>query len=107
MAVNDREFHLKELDPVLMKDWEIAEKAEDFLKPVKVLAMELGLTEDEIIPHGKYIAKVDFAGVLARLKDRPNGKYIDVTAITPTPLGEGKSTTTMGWCRDWASWARK
>lgn len=96
LAVNDREFHLKELDPVLMKDWEIAEKAEDFLKPVKVLAMELGLTEDEIIPHGKYIAKVDFAGVLARLKDRPNGKYIDVTAITPTPLGEGKSTTTMG-----------
>ncbi|MEN8493844.1 formate--tetrahydrofolate ligase [Dehalococcoides sp. THU3] len=96
MTINNRKSHLKDLDPGLMKDWEIAEKAEEFLKPSKLLAEELGLTEDEIIPHGKYVAKVDFAGVLTRLKDRPNGKYIDVTAITPTPLGEGKSTTTMG-----------
>ena len=42
------------------------------------------------------MAKVDFAKVLKRLEKRPNGKYIDVTAITPTPLGEGKSTSTMG-----------
>ncbi|MBO1225438.1 MAG: formate--tetrahydrofolate ligase [Candidatus Scalindua sediminis] len=43
-----------------------------------------------------YVAKVDFNKVLKRFEDRPDGKYIDVTAITPTPLGEGKSTTTMG-----------
>ena len=49
----------------------------------------------ELLPHGHYIAKVDYK-VLKRLKDRPDGKYIDVTAITPTPLGEGKSTSSMG-----------
>ena len=66
------------------------------MKTVKQLADELGIKDQELIPHGHYYGKVDFEAVLERLKDRPNGKYIDVTAITPTPLGEGKSTSTMG-----------
>ncbi len=84
------------LDPTKHLDWEIAEEAETRMKPVVQLAEELGLKEEELLPHGHYVAKIDFKKVLDRLKDRPDGKYVDVTAITPTPLGEGKSTTTMG-----------
>ena len=85
------------LDPRHHKDWEIAEEAESRMKTVFELSEILGLDEKtELIPMGHYLGKVDFAAVLRRLKDRPNGKYIDVTAITPTPLGEGKSTTSMG-----------
>ncbi|MEJ2056543.1 MAG: formate--tetrahydrofolate ligase, partial [Desulfofustis sp.] len=57
---------------------------------------KLGLTKEELLPHGHSIGKIDFRKVLDRLKDKPNGKYIDVTAISPTPLGEGKSTSSMG-----------
>jgi formate--tetrahydrofolate ligase len=84
------------LDPTKHADWEIAEEAESRMKTVYQLRDELGLEEKELLPYGHYVAKVDFAKVLDRLKDRPDGKYIDVTAITPTPLGEGKSTSTMG-----------
>jgi len=84
------------LDPRNHKDWEIAEEAESRMKTVFELSERLGLEKEELIPMGHYLGKVDFAGVLKRLKNKPNGKYIDVTAITPTPLGEGKSTTTMG-----------
>ena len=84
------------LDPTKLADWEIAEAAEAFMKPLHQLAEEAGLTEDELIPMGRQLGKVDYMRVLERLKDKPNGKYIDVTAITPTPLGEGKTTTTMG-----------
>ncbi len=84
------------LDPTKHADWEIAEEAESRMKTVYQLAEELGLQKEELLPHGHYVAKVDFSKVLRRLSDRPDGKYIDVTAITPTPLGEGKSTTTMG-----------
>lgn len=83
-------------DPTKHKDWEIAEAAEANMKTVYQLGEELGLEKDEVLPHGHYYGKVDFAKVLDRLKGKPDGKYIDVTAITPTPLGEGKSTTTMG-----------
>jgi len=55
----------------------------------------LGLEKDEIIPFGR-ICRLDFLKIIERLKDKPDGKYIEVTAITPTPLGEGKTTTTMG-----------
>jgi len=79
-----------------LKDWQIAEEAEKTMKPIKQIAEELGLTDEELLPYGHYIAKVDYQKVLERLKDKPNGKYVDVTAITPTPLGEGKSTTTIG-----------
>jgi len=84
------------LDPRYHKDWEIAEEAESRMKTVSELGEMLGLEKTELIPMGHYIGKIDFAAILRRLKDKPNGKYIDVTAITPTPLGEGKSTTTMG-----------
>jgi formyltetrahydrofolate synthetase len=59
------------------------------------VAEELGILPDELELYGPYKAKVKLE-ILERLKDRPNGKYIDVTAITPTPLGEGKSTTMVG-----------
>lgn len=74
-------------------DIEIAQQAR--MKPITELAEELGLRPDEIELYGPYKAKVKLE-VLERLKDVPNGKYIDVTAITPTPLGEGKTTTTIG-----------
>src|SRR4030042_7027648 len=84
------------LDPRKHKDWQIAEDTEKRMKTVYQLADELGLTKEELLPYGHYVAKIDFAKVLDRLKKKPDGKYIDVTAITPTPLGEGKSTSAMG-----------
>lgn len=84
------------LDPVKLKDWEIAAVAERSMKTVYKLAEEMGVEQEELLPHGHHVAKLDFTRILNRLKDQPDGKYIDVTAITPTPLGEGKSTTTMG-----------
>ena len=84
------------LDPTKYADWQIAEEAETRMKSVYQLGDELGLEKEELLPYGHYVAKVDFKKILARLADRPDGKYIDVTAITPTPLGEGKSTSTMG-----------
>jgi len=84
------------LDPTKMKDWQIAEAAEETMKPVSQLAKEMGLQEDELIPMGRKLAKVDYERAHARLEGAPTAKYIDVTAITPTPLGEGKTTTAMG-----------
>ena len=84
------------LDPTKMADWQIAEEAEKKMKTVYQLRDELGLMEEELLPHGHYIAKVDYKKILERLKNKADGKYINVTAITPTPLGEGKSTTTIG-----------
>ncbi len=84
------------LDPTKHADWEIAEAAEANMKTVYQLADELGLEKKELLPHGHHVAKLDFKNILSRLKNKPDAKYIDVTAITPTPLGEGKSTTTMG-----------
>jgi len=83
---------LKLRDPV-PSDIEIAQAAE--LKPITLIADEVGLRPDEIELHGNFKAKVKLS-VLDRLKDVPDGIYVDVTAITPTPLGEGKSTTMMG-----------
>jgi methylenetetrahydrofolate dehydrogenase (NADP+)/methenyltetrahydrofolate cyclohydrolase/formyltetrahydrofolate synthetase len=74
-------------------DLEIAQAAT--LKPILEIAEQVGLLHEELVPYGWYKAKVSL-DVLERLKERPNGKYIDVTAITPTPLGEGKTTTTVG-----------
>lgn len=85
-----------QLDPTKHADWQIAEAAEKNMKTVYELGEKLGLEKHELLPHGHYVAKVDFKSVLERLKNRPDGKYVDVTAITPTPLGEGKSTTTIG-----------
>ncbi len=74
-------------------DIEIAQEAT--LKPITQIAAELGLLPEEMDMYGRYKAKIHLS-VRDRLADRPNGKYIDVTAITPTPLGEGKTTTTVG-----------
>jgi len=84
------------LDPTRMQDWEIAEAAEPFMKPLHTLARDMGLNDDELIPMGQNVGKIDFSKVLERLSNAPQAKYIDVTAITPTPLGEGKTTTTLG-----------
>ena len=78
------------LDPKKHADWEIAQEAEKTMKTVYQLGKELGLEESELLPYGHYMGKIDYRAVLKRLADKPNGKYIDVTAITPTPLGEGK-----------------
>lgn len=74
-------------------DIDIAQEAD--LKPITQVAEEVGLLPEELELHGNYEAKVKLE-VLERLKDVPDGVYIDVTAITPTPLGEGKSTTMVG-----------
>ena len=83
---------LRLLKPV-PSDIEIAQAAD--IKLITQVAEEVGLLPAELELHGEYKAKVRL-DVLDRLKDVPDGKYIDVTAITPTPLGEGKSTTMMG-----------
>jgi len=90
------------LDPTKMKDWQIAEAAEATLRPAADLLRELGINDDEWDAYGRYLAKVDVTKVLRRLgggdaaKAPKRAKYIDVTAITPTALGEGKTTTTLG-----------
>ena len=83
---------MKRLNPV-PSDLEIAQAVE--LKPILEIAASLGLTIDDLDLYGKYKAKVHL-DVLEKFADRPQGKYVDVTAITPTPLGEGKTTTTIG-----------
>ena len=72
-------------------DIEIAQEAE--LYPITDVAKDAGILDEELMPYGKYMAKVDYDKVLQRLKDKPNGKTVCVTAITPTPLGEGKTVT--------------
>jgi formyltetrahydrofolate synthetase len=84
------------LDPTQMADWQIAEAAEKNIKPIQQIGKKLGLQEGELIPMGCGVAKIDYTKTWQRLKNAPIGKYVDVTAITPTPLGEGKTTTTMG-----------
>ncbi len=84
------------LDPLKMKDWQIAEAAEENLRSAADLAASLGLEDGEWEPYGKVLAKVDATKTLKRLGAGRRGKYIDVTAITPTALGEGKTTTTLG-----------
>ncbi len=82
-------------DATKMADWEISEAAEGNMKSIWQLGEEMGLQKDEIMPYGR-IGRVDFMKVINRLGKKPDGKYIEVTAITPTPLGEGKTTTSMG-----------
>ena len=83
------------LDPTIYKDWQIAEEAEKSLPSAAEFCEKMGLKPDEIIPYGR-TPKLNFIRIMDRLKDKPDGKYIEVTAITPTPLGEGKSTTSLG-----------
>jgi methylenetetrahydrofolate dehydrogenase (NADP+)/methenyltetrahydrofolate cyclohydrolase/formyltetrahydrofolate synthetase len=92
VAVKFKATKLKLVRPV-PSDIDIAQASD--IKPITQIAAELGIREDELELYGPYKAKIKLE-ILERLKNRPNGKYIDVTAITPTPLGEGKTTTTVG-----------
>ncbi len=82
-------------DVLRMEDWQVAELAEERMKSLSQLQEEMGLERDDAIPYGR-IGRLDFAGVSRKLNNKPDGKYVVVTAITPTPLGEGKTTTTIG-----------
>jgi formate--tetrahydrofolate ligase len=82
-------------DATKMADWQISEAAEVNMPTPDQWREKLGLQKDEMLPMGR-LAKLDFLKISERLKNRPDGKYIEVTAITPTPLGEGKSTTSLG-----------
>src|SRR5512133_923990 len=95
MATVTRPFTPTALQPrtPVPSDLDIAQAAA--LKPIALVGAELGLQEGELEFYGPTKAKVRLE-VLERLRPRPNGRYIDVTAITPTPLGEGKTTTTVG-----------
>jgi len=91
-----REVEKLNLEKTPMEDYKVAEIGEKDMKKVYEIADELDIKQDELIPYGHYMGKVDFAKVLKRKKNVKDAKYIEVTAITPTPLGEGKTTTTMG-----------
>lgn len=77
----------------MRSDLEIAQAAT--LRPIADVAAELGLGDADLEPYGRYKAKIRLEAI-ERLQDRPNGKYILLTAISPTPLGEGKSTVAVG-----------
>jgi formate--tetrahydrofolate ligase len=80
---------------VEMADWQISQAAEKNMPTPDEWREKLGLEKEEVLAMGR-LAKLDFLKIIDRLKDKPDGKYIEVTAITPTPLGEGKSTTSCG-----------
>jgi len=80
---------------VEMSDWQISEAAEENMPTPEEWREKINLQKDEILPMGR-LCKLDFLKIIDRLKDKPDGKYIEITAITPTPLGEGKSTTACG-----------
>ncbi|MFW6237068.1 MAG: formate--tetrahydrofolate ligase [Desulfosudaceae bacterium] len=82
-------------DAVNMEDWQISEEAEKNMPTPDDWQEKLGLQKEEMLPMGR-LSKVDFLKIINRMQDKPDGKYIEVTAITPTPLGEGKSTTSVG-----------
>lgn len=84
------------LNPLTSPDWLIAQEVEKRMKTIFQLAEEMDIKGDELIPYGYYTAKIDYGKLYSRIKNNPDGKYIIVTAITPTPFGEGKSTTTIG-----------
>ena len=70
------------LDPTQLADWQIAEAAQEHMKPIEQIATQLGIQSDELIPKGEGIAKIDAQKLWTRIQDRPMGKYIDITAIT-------------------------
>jgi len=82
-------------DATQMQDWQISEAAEQQMPTPREWQERLTLQQDEVIPMGR-LAKLDFLKIMDRLSSKSDGKYIEVTAITPTPLGEGKSTTSLG-----------
>ena len=79
-----------------MKDWQIAEAAEATMKPISKIAAEMGYTRKRLFLMGNISPRLILPKCLTASEANPGAKYIDVTAITPTPLGEGKTTTTIG-----------
>ena len=82
-------------DPTKQEDWQISEIAEEDLN-FNAQCDKIGILPEERIPMGRKIGRVEYMKVKERLKGKKDGYYIDVTAMTPTPLGEGKTTCTMG-----------
>lgn len=82
--------------PKVPSDIEIAQAAK--MEPIEAIAEKMGLTRQDIELYGDYMAKIKLEAI-EKFKDKPDAKYVVVTAITPTPLGEGKSTTTVGLCQ--------
>src|SRR6056297_2011963 len=78
---------------MMKSDVQIAQEA--YMEPITKIAESIGINEEELVLYGNYKAKVNL-NIWDRVKDNPNGKLILVTAITPTPAGEGKTTTTIG-----------
>ena len=64
------------MDPTKLHDWQIAEEAEKKIRPIRDITDKLGLLEDEVIPYGKYICKVDFNKIWNRIKDNKTGKMV-------------------------------
>jgi formyltetrahydrofolate synthetase len=93
--INQKKGGIMAYNAVEMSDWQISEAAEENMPTPEEWREKINLQKDEILPMGR-LCKLDFMKIIERLKDKPDGKYIEVTAITPTPLGEGKSTTSMG-----------
>jgi formyltetrahydrofolate synthetase len=89
-AQNRKEFIMSKTVP---SDIEIAQAAK--VEPIEAIAEKMGLVRQDIELYGDHMAKIKLEAI-EKFKDRPNAKYVVVTAITPTPLGEGKSTTTVG-----------
>ena len=88
----------------MLSDVEIAQAAQ--VEKISVAAQKLGLTEDDLEFYGKYKAKIS-ADVWSRIEKNPDGKLILVTAITPTPAGEGKTTTSIGLADAFAKIGKK
>jgi formate--tetrahydrofolate ligase len=80
-------------EAIVKSDIEIAQQAE--MRPIADIARRIGLSDDDIVPYGRYIAKVPI-GVTERMQDSPDGKLILVSAMTPTAMGEGKTTNAIG-----------
>ena len=75
------------LDPTKHADWELAQAAEAQMPPISQIARDMGLEAQELLPYGHHMGKIDYPRVLERLSQKDRGKYINVTAITLTPLG--------------------
>jgi formate--tetrahydrofolate ligase len=87
-----KNIKVKNIKPINMNSTEFSEYK---IKRISEVARELGIDPERILPHGHYIAKVPVS-ILDEKKDQPDGKLILVSAMTPTPQGEGKTTTTIG-----------
>ena len=96
-----------DINPINLEDWEIAELAESKMQKIEDIIDKIDIKDDEWILKGDGIAKLKAQTLWNRVKDNEIGKYIDVTAITPTPLGEGKTTTTIGLVEGLAKLGKK